>query len=181
MRRLRYAAYALLLLVGACDWGDRIVALEKSEALLREQQQSAGLSISDLDRRLEALRAETRGMGLRTVIVEPTGSMTTVFGNQSGHNARVTVTNRGITGRSALVVVQTVRIRRPSDRIPQDPSLPPIDDSTDTRLTEELDLSSIGASRQLVVPCGAQIQARASARATLNLRIEYDKAACVGQ
>lgn len=181
MRSLRYATYALLLLLGACDWGDRIVALEKNDALLREQQQSTGISINDLKGNIERLRAETRGIGLRTVIVEPTGSMVTVFGNQSGHNAKVSMTNRGVGDRSAVVMVQTVRISRPSDRLPQDPNLPRTDDSTDTRLTEELDLSSVGASRQLLVPCGVQVLARASARVTLNLRIEYDKAACVGQ
>lgn len=181
MQHLRYATYALLLLVGACDWGDRIVALEKNDALLREQQQSASLSISDLKGNLERLRAETRGMGLRTVIVEPTNSMVTVFGNQSGHNAKVTMSNRGVGDRSTVVMVQTVRISRPSDRLPQDPNLPRVDAPIDTRTTEELDLSSVGASRQFMVPCGYQVLARASARATLNLRIEYDKAACAGQ
>jgi hypothetical protein len=181
MRHLRHATYALLLLVGACDWGDRIVALEKNDALLREQQQSANHSINELKGNVERLRAETRGIGLRTVVVEPTNSMVTVFGNQAGHNAKVTMTNRGIGDRSAVVMVQTVRISRPGDRLPRDPNLPHVDPPIDTRTTEELDLSSVGASRQLMVPCGYQVLARASVRTTLNLRIEYDKAACAGQ
>jgi len=163
----------------ADDTNDKMQQSVKELASLYGRVDGLDVWIKLVESRLEELRAETRGVGVRYIIVRPANGMTVLYGNQSGFNASVDVTNKGTaTSQQGKLLIRTSRIPKPSDSV----SPPAVVGSilpADATATKELDLSQQGASRRLIVPCGFQIEGVATFETRINIRLKYEEARCL--
>jgi hypothetical protein len=147
---------------------DRLGAAERDLARLKQTDQSLLHAVDELwfrevqvETQVGNLAAELRGISTTQASVPADGRTVVIYGNGSGFTVAATLTTISAVG-SGDVSIVTRRIARPSDRLHKpDPSsgpggaLPP-----DFESTEALDISAVGARRQIVVPCGYEIAAR---------------------
>lgn len=180
-------ACAGLLLLSGCNTQSRlneldlrIAVLSQDVAALTADVDAAGAGQRQMADRLARLEMELRGFSTTRAVIEPGGEPARIFVNQSGLNAKITVTNVG--GSVQDLEVQTRRIQKPSD--PADPQpdaaakgaeLP-----IDFEETKWISLKSSGARSQVVVPCGAELVGRATgARATVALLVKFEPGPCL--
>jgi hypothetical protein len=149
-----------VLPLGACELTSRVEKLEETTAILSERlDRLQGYSVSEL-----------------TI---PSGAAdAAIFGNQSGHNAVLTVTNTG--QQAQFLDVKIRRISRPSDQ-PLQPKegTPRTNLPVDFERTEWLSIATRGARRQLVVPCSFEVIAKnGNTKSKVSLLIKYEKDRC---
>jgi len=192
---------ATALLLASCNYDARLAGIESTQfglqkrldkiearvdshdgdlASLQQQIAATNSEVRLTDALLKQTRNEVSGVGNRSVTIPGTGEFRTVFGNSSGHNAVVYVTNVGLLQSTGLQILVR-RIKRPTSSHTESPSpvAPPIALPPGFESTEKLDLDAAGATRTMVVACGYELLAgNAMAPAQLDLVIYYREAAC---
>lgn len=200
--------FALLVIssLSGCSWQDRIKSLEgdndKTKGTLQQlQTQNEALrtaiqtsfsannilkeDIGKVEESLNELRREVKGIGLLQVLVPNNDRYNPVYGNHSGYNADVTVTNRGRGGNSSMVSIMARRTKKPSEKKANIDGTSEVENSAnislpiDYEMTLPLDMSAKGARRQVVVPCGYELMAQvAPYPVMLDIRIKYQSNHC---
>ena len=181
------SACAALLLLTGCNTqtrlnylDSRVAGLSQDVAALSGSVAAAGAGQRQTTERLARLETELRGFSTTRALIEPGSEPVRIFVNQSGLNAKITITNIGASVEN--LEVQTRRIRKPSDSVNPVPAAPA--ESTelpiDFEQTEWISLRASGARSQIVVPCGAELMGRATgAQAKVALLIKLEPGPCV--
>jgi hypothetical protein len=157
----------LVLPLGACELTSRVEKLEETTAIQSER-------LDGLSERLDRLQ----GYSVTELPVPSGATDAAIFGNQSGHNAVITITNTG--QQAEFLDVKIRRISRPSDRqVEPTTGAPRTNLPVDFERTEWLSIATRGARRQLVVPCSFEVIARnGSTKSKVSLLIKYEKDRC---
>lgn len=189
MTATRWAVHACagLLLLSGCDTQRRLDELDLRVAGLSQDNAAVSADVHaesvrqrQTADRLARLETELRGFSTARVAIEPGGDPVRIFVNQSGLNAKITVTNVGASVQD--LELQTRRIQKPSDPVEPPPNAPAkgTELPVDFEETKWISLKASGARSQLVVPCGAELAGRATgARATVALLIKFEPGPCL--
>lgn len=182
-------AFAALLLLAGCETqsrlnelDSRVAGLSQDVAALNGRVAAAGAAQRQTAERLARLETELRGFSTTRVVIEPGGEAVRIFANQSGLNAKITVTNIGASVEN--LEVQTRRIPKPSDSVNPAPDAGSDPGGTelpiDFEQTKWISLRASGARSQVVIPCGAELVGRATgAQATVALLVRLEPGPCV--
>jgi uncharacterized coiled-coil protein SlyX len=190
-----------LLLLASCNYDARLAGIESNQAglekrldeiestvdrangdlaSLQQQITATNNEVSLTAALLKQTRNEVSGVGSRSVTIPGTGEFRTVFGNSSGHNALVYVTNVGLPGSTGLEIFVR-RIKKPVSTHNDSPpsAVPPTSLPPEFETTEKLELDAPGGTRTLPVPCGFELLAgNAAAPAQVDVLIYYREAPC---
>lgn len=176
---------AIAATLSACDVYSRLDAAEQDIVRMKQVDQSLLLALDELwgrevqlETQVGHLAADLRGVSTTQASIPGDGHVVVIYGNGSGFMATVTLTTLSVSG-AGVVSMFTRRIAQPSDRL-RNPApspgssgaLPP-----DFESTEPLDMSAVGARRQIVVPCGKEVAAQGKGMAArVGVLIKYGTA-----
>lgn len=148
------------------------------EGRISEEAKAREKSADGARTEIAAIRNRLEGASAATISVISGDLPVTIYGNHSGHNSATTVTNRGPENGSSTSI-RIVRVKRPSEpSAASAASSSPASDFTGTETTTWLSLSPIGSRREVVVPCGYQLEARSTKGAMIDIVMRYEAKGC---
>ena len=183
----KFRRASLIVLLGSCLSGcaplGRFEDTERLAAKTATELKVVQAEERERDTRLQEdlvqLKNRLEGVSSATIRVPAGDVPAAIFGNHSGQNATATITHRADDFKGPGTAIRIVRVNRPRDAALPPPS--PVASAPDfagIESTAWLELSPAGSRRQMVVPCGYQLEARSASGATIDLLIKYQNKEC---